>query len=280
MLAPLVTAIVAAYNEERHIAECLDSLRRQSYAPLEVTVADDGSRDGTAAVVERFPEVRLLRRSHQGKAPAVNAAAAEARGEILLFLDGDLVYESGYVAALVGPIAAGEEIGTSHATEFVGNPENRWARCLQARSGLPPDRRLVLTRREIAEGSIVYRAIRRADFLRVGGFDDIGYLDDQTLFPKIGRRARFVPEAVCRHYNPERLGEVFATGVWAAHSILHLHGPKALFTYCPPLALVRALGAGFSARSIDRFVYQCVSDWGVFRGLLARVWRGRRRRLA
>jgi glycosyltransferase involved in cell wall biosynthesis len=278
MGAPLATAIVAAYNEERHIAECLASLRRQTHGPLEVIVVDDGSRDRTAAVVARFPEVRLLQRSHQGKAPAVNAAAAEAHGEILLFLDGDLVYEPGYVAALVGPIASGDEIGTSHATEFVANPENRWARCLQARAGLPPDRRLVLTQREITEGSIVFRAIRRADFLRVGGFDDAGYLDDQTLFPKVGRRARLVPEAVCRHYNPERLSEVYAAGVWGAHSILLLHGPRALLTYLPPLTLWRALRAGLRSRSFDRFAYDCAGEWGIFTGLLARVGRERGRR--
>lgn len=279
MSAPLVTAIVAVYNEKRHIAECLESLRRQTYAPLEVIVTDDGSTDGTAAIVARIPEVRLLRRPHQGKAPAVNAAAREARGEILLFLDGDLVYEPGYLAALVAPITAEQEIGTAHATEFVANPENRWARCLQDHAGLPPDRRLAFTSQEIAEGSIVFRAIRRADFLRVGGFDDTGYLDDQTLFPKLGRRARFVPEAVCHHYNPERLREVFAAGVWGAHSILLLHGPRALLHYLPPLSLARALRSGQLARSADRIMYEVVSECGIFWGLLVRTIQrtGRRR---
>lgn len=277
MSSPLVTAIVAVYNEERHIGECLASLLAQRYAPLDILVADDGSTDGTVAVIPPHPRVQVLRRAHAGKAKAVNAAVAAARGEVVLILDGDLVFDPDYVRALVAPILSGEEIGTAHATEFVANPENRWARCLQARAGLPPDRRLALTSQRIAEGSIVFRAIRRADFLRVGGFDDIGYLDDQTLFPKLARRARFVPEACCRHYNPERLCEVFAAGVWGAHSILLLHGPRALLHYLPPLSLARALRAGRRARSPERALYDFVSECGVFWGLLVRT-AGRRER--
>jgi glycosyltransferase involved in cell wall biosynthesis len=264
----LVTAIVAAYNEERHLGECLASLRAQTYAPLEILVVDDGSTDGTAAVAAGVPGVRLASRPHTGKARSVNAAAEAAKGEILLFLDGDLVFASDYVALLVAPILSGEAVGTCHGTELVANPENRWAACWQARAGLPTDRRQVLTPEQLAEGSIVYRAVRRSDFLRVGGFDDIGFLDDQTLFPKLGRRARCVPEAVCRHYNPERLGEVYASGVWGAQSILHLHGRGALVTYFPLFGLFRAVRAGVRTGSLARVAYDLVYEMGIFRGLL------------
>jgi glycosyltransferase involved in cell wall biosynthesis len=278
-VSTLVTAIVAAYNEERHIGECVASLLAQRYAPLDILVVDDGSTDHTVEAVPAHLRVQVLRRAHAGKAPAVNAAAEAARGEILLFLDGDLVLDPDYVRTLVAPILSGEETGTAHGTELVANPQNRWARCLQAKAGLPPDRRLALTDAQVAAGSIVYRAVRRDDFIRVGGFDDTGYLDDQTLFPKLGRRARFVPEAVCHHYNPERLSEVLAAGVWGAHSILLLHGPRALLHYLPPLSLARALRAGRRARSPERVLYDFVSECGIFWGLLVRTIhrRGRRR---
>jgi len=267
---PLVTAIVAAYNEERHLGEGLASLRAQTYAPLEILVVDDGSTDGTAAVAGGVPGVRVLRRPHSGKARSVNAAAEAAKGEVLLFLDGDLVFAPDYVALLTAPILSGEEIGTCHGTEMVANPENRWAACWQARAGLPPDRRLVLTPEQIAEGSTVYRAVRRGDFLRVGGFDDIGFLDDQTLCPKFGQRATFVPAASCRHYNPERLREVYASGVWGAQSILHLHGRSALVTYFPLFGLFHAVREGLRTWSATRFAYDLAYEMGVFRGLLHR----------
>ena len=107
----LVTAIVAAYNEERHIAECLASLLDQTYEPLEIIVVDDGSTDATAAAVRAFAQVKLLQRPHEGKARAINAAAQAARGEILLFLDADLRFDRVYVAAL--------EIGRASCRERV-----------------------------------------------------------------------------------------------------------------------------------------------------------------
>jgi glycosyltransferase involved in cell wall biosynthesis len=266
-----VTAIVAARNEERHIGECLESLLAQTYRPLEIVVVDDGSTDRTAAIVRSFPSVRLISRPHRGKARAVNDAAQTAAGEVLLFLDGDLVFAPDYVERLVAPILRGECLGTAHATERVANPRNVWAACYQAIAGLPPDRRLAIGERELAEGSIVFRAIRKADFLRVRGFDDVGYLDDQTLFPKLGVRARWVSDAACSHYNAETLREVFAAGIWGAHSIAVMHGLGAVGHYEPLLSLPRAVIAAARHRRATLAVYLAVHDAGVCAGLLKRL---------
>jgi len=266
----LVTAIVAAYNEERHIAGCLASLLDQTYEPLEIIVADDGSTDRTAAAVQAYAAVRLVQCPHEGKARAINAAAQAARGDILLFLDADLRFDRGYVAALVAPIAAGQSVGTCHATELVANPANVWSRCLQMSQGLPLDRRLALTSSQIAEGTIVFRAVERRRFLDAGGFDDTGFLDDQTLSPKIGR-ADYVRAATCHHYNPERLSEVFASGTWAGKSTYYLHGARALWRYFPGLAVFDALGAASRTRMAALFPYALVYRTGVFWGLLKRA---------
>ena len=61
---PKVSAIVAVYNEERHLSECLESLLAQSYEPLEVIVADDGSNDLSVHIARRYPGVRVLLGSH------------------------------------------------------------------------------------------------------------------------------------------------------------------------------------------------------------------------
>src|SRR6185295_15388902 len=158
---PLVTAIVAAYNEAIRIPECLRSLQSQSYAPIEIIVVDDGSTDGTADVARTFPAVEVLQQAHVGKARAVNLAANAARGEILLFLDADMYFDRRYVELLVTPMLDGTAFATCHATELVANPRNLWSRCWQARAGLPPDRRVRLSERQLAEGSPIYRALRR-----------------------------------------------------------------------------------------------------------------------
>jgi len=267
---PLVSVIIAARNEARRIGECLRSLAAQTYTPVEIIVVDDGSSDATADVAGGFTGVRVLRRSHSGKARSVAAAADVARGAILCFLDGDMVFAPDYLAELLAPIVAGDAIGTSHGVELVANPDNPWARCWQQRAGLPPDRRLVLTPAEIERGSVVFRAVRADAFRRVGGFDDVGYMDDQTLSPKLGVRARWVMSARCRHYNVERLGEVVWLGRWGAHSIFVRHGPRAVRSFVPPLIAWHALREAFRHRSAAMLPYAAAYEWGVFTGLLAR----------
>ena len=93
----LLSVIVPAYNEEQRLpatlAKILDYLERQPYQS-EVIVADDGSTDGTAALVKRIAErrtiVRLLPLDHRGKGFAVRAGALEARGSYVLLCDADL----------------------------------------------------------------------------------------------------------------------------------------------------------------------------------------------
>ena len=54
---PLVSVVIPAYNAANHIGLAIESAFAQSYRPIEVIVADDGSTDETAAVVNRYPEV-------------------------------------------------------------------------------------------------------------------------------------------------------------------------------------------------------------------------------
>ncbi len=267
MKSPLVTVIVAAYNEERHIAQCLESLLQQSYSPIEIIVVDDGSTDRTAEVIREFKSVRLISQEHLGKATAINRAAAEAQGEIIFFLDGDMFFEKGYVALMVKPIISGDCIGTAHQDEYVANQGNTWAACFQAKAGLPADRRLHLTQSQSQEGSNVYRAIKKDAFFSVSGFEDTGFLDDQTLYPKLKQKARFVAGAVCYHYNPETLGEVFSSGIWGGKSIAHQYGFKAAFSYSPLPALFHALRIGIETKDVAMTVYDGTFRLGLFLGL-------------
>jgi glycosyltransferase involved in cell wall biosynthesis len=88
--APLISCIVPVFNGERYLREALDSILSQTYRPLEILVVDDGSTDGTAALVAGYGDrVRSLFQPNAGQAAARNLGLSEARGEFVAFLDQD-----------------------------------------------------------------------------------------------------------------------------------------------------------------------------------------------
>jgi glycosyltransferase involved in cell wall biosynthesis len=219
---------VAAYQEEEHIGRLLASLDAQTHRPHEVIVADDGSRDATAAIAEDRGAT-VVRLPHRGPAAARNVAAARAEGDVLVFLDGDMSCAPEFIERLVQPIADGRAVGTYTQEMYLGNPEERWARAYAALRWSPPDRLLP----ELPERWDNFRAVLRDRFLAVGGYDDVGYGEDKTLAPKLDELALVAPGAVCFHYQPARLREVFENGRWVGrgHAIRtiarpwHAHAP-------------------------------------------------------
>ncbi len=89
-----VTVAITAFNAERTIERALRSALHQTLQPLEILVVDDGSTDGTVAVVERIAAehglIRLIRHDRNlGVAVARNRLVADARGDTLAFFDDD-----------------------------------------------------------------------------------------------------------------------------------------------------------------------------------------------
>ena len=95
-----VSVVVPCYNAERYIGATLDAVLAQTGAELEVIVVDDGSRDGSAARVERdYPQVRLIRRANAGVAAARNTGIEAATGDWIAFCDADDIWLPGKLAA-------------------------------------------------------------------------------------------------------------------------------------------------------------------------------------
>jgi cellulose synthase/poly-beta-1,6-N-acetylglucosamine synthase-like glycosyltransferase len=94
-VTPTVTVLIAAYNEEKRIAEKISNCLELTYPPecLNIIVVSDGSTDQTATIVEsyaaQYPDrVSLINLPvRRGKAHALNVGAAQASGEILLLSD-------------------------------------------------------------------------------------------------------------------------------------------------------------------------------------------------
>lgn len=88
MSAPLVSVIIPVYNGERYVAQAIQSVLAQDYPQLEIIVVDDGSTDGSAAIVQSFP-VLYIGGSNRGVAQARNTGITASHGEFIAFLDQD-----------------------------------------------------------------------------------------------------------------------------------------------------------------------------------------------
>jgi glycosyltransferase involved in cell wall biosynthesis len=88
---PAVSIILPTYNRADSVTRAVDSVLRQTFKDWELLVIDDGSTDGTAAVIEKIGDDRvvLIRQANRGVSSARNAGLGKSRGEYIAFLDSD-----------------------------------------------------------------------------------------------------------------------------------------------------------------------------------------------
>ncbi|MGL5051164.1 MAG: glycosyltransferase family 2 protein [Fusobacteriaceae bacterium] len=88
-----VSVIVPAYNAEKYIEKCLESLINQTLREIEVIVIDDGSNDLTGTIVDRYTKkdsrIKKICQSNKGSSTARNAGLKKAKGEFIGYLDSD-----------------------------------------------------------------------------------------------------------------------------------------------------------------------------------------------
>lgn len=84
-----LSLVIPAYNEERHLRQCLQAIQAQTCAPYEVIVVNNNSTDRTGEIAAEFPFVRLLHESRQGLRFTRNTGMDAARGDIIGRIDAD-----------------------------------------------------------------------------------------------------------------------------------------------------------------------------------------------
>lgn len=194
----MISVVIPAYNEERALPRTLESLLGQP-GDHEVILVDGGSTDATTRIARSCHGLRVVN-APKGRASQMNAGAARARGDWLLFLHADtLLPEHGLarIAALPADVEAG---GFRH--RFSGHGFGLWFVSLVDN--------IRCSRSRIVFGDQAM-FVRRALFERLGGFPDVERLED----------VRFC-ELLVKHTRPVLLDEPVVTdarkfvqhGVW------------------------------------------------------------------
>jgi glycosyltransferase involved in cell wall biosynthesis len=185
---PLVTAIIPTFNRAGVVGEAIDSVLQQTYSKVEVIVVDDGSTDGTPAMLRRYGNaIRVITQENAGPSAARNRGIACANGSIVAFLDSDDLW---LPAKLERQVALLQRLDASVPC-CLCNIAMRWktkerssfeSGFLKPAIGegiwLNPDE--VLATRFVLFTQGV--AIRRATLERIGGFDErLRLLEDHEL---------------------------------------------------------------------------------------------------
>lgn len=106
----LVSIIVPIFNLEKYLEKCVESLLRQTYKNLEIWLVDDGSKDASGAICDKFgamdERIHVLHQKNGGAAAARNAALSQCRGEYLTFVDGDDYIHERLIEVLVDKLEA------------------------------------------------------------------------------------------------------------------------------------------------------------------------------
>jgi cellulose synthase/poly-beta-1,6-N-acetylglucosamine synthase-like glycosyltransferase len=197
---PKVSIIVASYNSQQTIEECLKSILTLDYAEdaIEVIVMDGGSKDATVQIAEKF-HIRVI--SIRLNAPAAyNYAMKIAQHPILGFVDADAKVEAEWLKLLVPHLEDVKVAGVSGSIETWNN-DNPWAKII----GYELKNRYKRIGKYTGRIATMNLLLKKAVIEEAGGWDEnLPSQYDTDLGFRIsnkGYKIAYEPNAVCYHYN-------------------------------------------------------------------------------
>ena len=106
----IVSVILPVYNAEKYLARCIESVMNQKGCQIELVIVNDGSKDGSDAVIKSFndPRIKYIQKSNGGVSSARNIALDQATGDYITFIDADDYIESDYCGKMLQNIVENE----------------------------------------------------------------------------------------------------------------------------------------------------------------------------
>lgn len=200
MSTPAVSVVLPAYNAEPTVAAAVESVLAQTFDDFELLAVDDGSTDGTAAVLRSFEDRRLtaITRPHEGVVATMNAALALARAPLIARADADDICVAERLQRQVAFLAGHADIAV------VGGAMRTGARVLTYPSDALRIRWTALYRSPFANTTIMFR---RDAARAVGGYpSDHHFVDDYPFVSRLVARwpgANLADVLVVQRPNPD-----------------------------------------------------------------------------
>ncbi len=232
--SPCVSVIIPVYNGAATIDRALKSVFDQTFTDYEVVICDDGSTDGTRALIERYRDrVRLIEQSNSGPAAARNNGARHSSGGYLAFLDADDVWTPQFVERSVAALDADRSLSLVYCDCALADSEGVALDTSLVGHGFdhPPSLNELLTQLWPIRPSAAL--VRREAFDRAGGFcEQLISAEDIHFWLLMREQGPFL-------YLPEKL-------VRFTHGRLY---PKVLNRDIGPTAIVDLIRARYGTRA-------------------------------
>jgi N-acetylglucosaminyl-diphospho-decaprenol L-rhamnosyltransferase len=240
----VVSIVILTWNSRALLDACLAALpAATAQVASEVIVVDNGSRDGTAELLDRHPEIVTIRNaSNRGVAPGRNQGLRAARGEFAALLDVDTVPAPGAFATLVGRLRARPEVGLvgpklvdpdgqlQYSCRRFPTLLDKVCRRLPARIGRGLVDDVELRWWDHARVRTVDYVIGACQVIRRTALDEVGLLDEHIFYGpedvdlclrmhRAGWEVEYVPEAVVMH-----LERRITRKLWSSLTARHVYG--------------------------------------------------------
>ncbi len=214
---PTIALIVLNYNGKHFLGPCLASITRQTLAPDELILVDNGSTDGSQDwITANYPQAKLVEMGYNsGFSIAMNRGVAESSSDFLALLNNDTECEPQWLEQLAGALSQHPEIGFCASRMLIFQHRDlidaagdvfTTAAFAGKRGWLQSERDMKFDKRERVFGACAGAAMyRKVIFEEVGGFDDdfFAYQEDTDLSLRLqlaGYPCLYVPEAVVYHH--------------------------------------------------------------------------------
>jgi len=220
MTEPKISIIVPAYNVEKTIKRCIESLLRLNYGNYEIIIVDDGSTDATKQILSGYKEkISVMALEHRGPSHCRNRAVSESKAEYVAFTDADCIVDKNWLKELLIGFS-GENIAAVGGSQLSPDDETAFGRRVQLFFELTgflggyikKSRRNSLSK--VPHNPSCNVMYRREALLAIGGFDEWLWpgedVDLDYRLAKKGFVLLFNPRAIIYHYRPGSLKKVYS----------------------------------------------------------------------
>lgn len=182
---PKISVIVPVYNVEKFLPRCLDSLLAQTFPDFEILLIDDGSKDRSGDICDKYAlkdqRIRVFHKENGGVASARQLGVDEARGEYSIHADADDWIESNMLCDMVDKIGNADILVTDyyHNSKLGGQKYMRQKDCATSEELLE-----AIVKGEVF-GSLWHKLLRRNLYQSIEFNTDLTFCEDQLLLFKI-----------------------------------------------------------------------------------------------